>query len=120
MVTKVHLEWLVQLKGELLGMGTPNHGPQQLSPLSQQTGYIVVDQCYGSTAILISIAVRTSNLACSVNYLKKRGSMLYILAVLNLCAQLACLLAVVEASEKFLDYTRASGIKPTFLYRALM
>lgn len=45
---------------------------------------------------------------------------MYILAVLKFCAQLACLLAVVEALENFLDYTRVSSIQSTFLYKALM
>jgi len=72
MVTKVHLDWVVPLKGELLDTGTPNHGPQQLSPLSQHTGYFVVDQCYCSAGILISTAARTSNLACDVNCWEKR------------------------------------------------
>ena len=71
MVTKVHPDWIVLLKGEL-DTGTPNHGPQQLSPPSQQTGYFVVVCGCGSAGILISTAVRTSNLACNVNCWKKR------------------------------------------------
>jgi len=72
MVTKVYLDWVVLLKGELLGTGRPNHRPQQSSPPPQHTGYFVVDQCYGSAGILISTAVRTSKLACNVNCWKKR------------------------------------------------
>jgi len=46
--------------------------------------------------------------------------MLYILAVLKLYALLTSFLAVVEALENLSDYTRASSIQPTFLYKALM
>jgi hypothetical protein len=68
MVTKVYLDWVVLLKGELLGTGRPNHGPQQLSPPPQYAGYFVVDQCYGSAGILISTVLRISNVPCNVNW----------------------------------------------------
>jgi len=34
MITKLHPDWPVQLKGVLVGMASPDHGLQQLSPLS--------------------------------------------------------------------------------------
>jgi hypothetical protein len=48
MVTKICLDWLVQLKRELVHMGTPDHSPQQLSPSSWNAGYSVVNQYYSS------------------------------------------------------------------------
>jgi len=48
MVTKICLDWLVQLKRELVGVGTPDHSPQQLSPSSCHGRYGVVEQHYSS------------------------------------------------------------------------
>jgi len=44
MVTKICLDWMVELKREMVRMGTPDHSPQQLSPSSWHAGYSAVVQ----------------------------------------------------------------------------
>jgi hypothetical protein len=49
-VTAVHLNWLVQLNGELAGAVTANDGPQQSAP-SWHTAFCMVSLYYCSAII---------------------------------------------------------------------
>jgi hypothetical protein len=44
---------MVHLKGEVVGMGTPDDGPKLSSVPSRQTGITVVSLCYSSEHLLV-------------------------------------------------------------------